>query len=95
MRCITNITGTTTNVIGNCQGIVVVVTGDVVRMVDRARHLAARHATALPARLWKSAKPRPKSWLSESYSRLMSSQAFMGFGSQPVSGMPCSSCGTA
>ena len=95
MRCITNITGTTTNVIGNCQDIVVVVTGDVVRMVDRARHLAASHATALPARLWKAAKPRPKSWLSESYSRLASEVAFMGRGSQPVSGMPCSSCGTA
>lgn len=94
MRCITNITGTTTRVFGNCQDIVVVVTGDVVRMVDRARHLAARHAAALPARLWKSAKPRPKSWLSESYSRL-TSVAFMGRESQPVCGMPCSSCGTA
>ena len=95
MRCITNITGTTTRVIGNCQDIVVVVTGDVVRMVDRARHLASRHATALPARLWKAAKPLAKSWLSESYSRLMSSPGFQGFVSQPECGLPCSSCGTA
>jgi len=95
MRCNTNITANTTNVIGNCQDIVVVVTGDVVRTVARARHLATRHAAALPARLWTLLKKRPKSWLSESYSRLMSSPSFMGSLSQPACGVPCSSCGTA
>ncbi len=95
MRCITTISGTTTNVIGNCQDIVVVVTSDVVRMAARARHLASRHATALPGRLWKSLKRLPKSWPSESYSRLMSSPSFTGFLGQPVCGVPCSSGGTA
>ena len=95
MRCNTNITVNTINVIGNCQDFVVVVTGDVVRMIAGARHLATRHATALPARLWKPLKKRSKSWLSESYSRLMSSSSFVGFQSQPVCGVPCSSCGTA
>jgi hypothetical protein len=94
MRCITNILVNTTTVIGNGQGIVVV-TRDVVRMVDRARHLAARHAAALPARLWKPWKQLSKSWLKQSYPGVMSSSGFMGCVSQPACGVLCSSCGTA